>query len=164
MRALYLVSLRYLNYISYWYEFPNVYAKKIFPVPLHIHRQYEPLISNWMHIYTLMLFMQNYIPTILNLQEKSRLFRSGINVAPDTNILLFRLCDTWRIKEWCPEWTSAAVACLFQGSMCCNFRYDLLYTSTVKSGNLRNYFVSTSLNQSGHSLRPALSRNFRDFP
>ena len=48
-------------------------------------------------------------------------------------------------------WSSAAVAHMLQGSMCCAFRDALLHTLVVPSGYLSHCCLSIILNQSGHS-------------
>ncbi len=52
-------------------------------------------------------------------------------------------------QEWHPVWSSAAVAYLLQGLMCCAFRDALLHTSVY----LSYCCLSISLNQSSLSLR-----------
>lgn len=58
-------------------------------------------------------------------------------------------------------WSSAAVAHLPQGSMCCVFRDALLHTSVITSGYLRYCCLSISWNQPGHS--PLTSGNNKAF-
>jgi len=48
-------------------------------------------------------------------------------------------------------WSSAAVAHLLQGSMCCAFRDGILYTLVVTSGYLSYCCLSIISNQSAHS-------------
>ncbi len=48
-------------------------------------------------------------------------------------------------------WSSAAVAHLLQGSMCCAFRDGFLHTLVVTSGYLRYCCLSIISNQSVHS-------------
>ncbi len=48
-------------------------------------------------------------------------------------------------------WSSAAVAHLLQGSVCCAFRDGILYTLVVTSGYLRYCCLSIISNQSAHS-------------
>ncbi len=48
-------------------------------------------------------------------------------------------------------WSSAAVAHLFQGSMCCTFRDGILHTLVVTSDYLSYCYLSIIPNQSAHS-------------
>ncbi len=48
-------------------------------------------------------------------------------------------------------WSSAAVAHLLQGSMCCVFRDGILHTLVVTSGYLSYCCLSIISNQSAHS-------------
>ncbi len=48
-------------------------------------------------------------------------------------------------------WSSAAVAHLLQGSMCCVFRDGILHTLVVTSGYLSYCCLSIFSNQSAHS-------------
>ncbi len=48
-------------------------------------------------------------------------------------------------------WSSAAVAHLLQGSMCCVFRDSILHTLVVTSGYLSYCCLSIVSNQSAHS-------------
>ncbi len=56
-------------------------------------------------------------------------------------------------------WSSAAVAHLLQGSMCCAFRDGILHTLVVTSGYLSYCCLSIISNQSAHS--PLTTRHFR---
>ncbi len=56
-------------------------------------------------------------------------------------------------------WSSAAVAHLLQGSMCCLFRDGILHTLVVTSGYFSYCCLSIISNQSAHS--PLASRHFR---
>ncbi len=50
-----------------------------------------------------------------------------------------------------PEWSSAAVAHLLQGSKCCVFRDGILHTLVITSGYLSYCCLSIISNQSAHS-------------
>ncbi len=56
---------------------------------------------------------------------------------------------SWQERH--PVWSSAAVAHLLQGSMCCAFRDGILYTLVVTSGYLSYCCLSVISNQSANS-------------
>ncbi len=58
-------------------------------------------------------------------------------------------------------WSSAAVAHLLQGSMCCAFKEGILHTFVVMSGYLSYCCLSIISNQSAHSsLTSDISKAF----
>ncbi len=70
----------------------------------------------------------------------------------ETSLRWFELCDT--------VWSSATVAHLLQGSTCCVFRDDILYSLVVTSGYLSYCCLSIISNQSAHSPLTS-TRHFR---
>ncbi len=61
------------------------------------------------------------------------------------------LCFLFLADDRHPVWSSAAVANLLQGSMCCAFRDDILHILVVTSGYLSYCCLSIISNQSAHS-------------
>ncbi len=131
-------------------------CQKILPTPLHHQHQPEPLRQGRMDPCFYILY-DKFWPYHLNVtaeikthqtRQRFPIFYCPILVS---RCKLYPPCPVLSWQEQHPVWSSATVAHLLQGSMCCAFRDGILHTLVVTSGYLSYYCLSIISNQSAHS-------------